>query len=122
VSCTTPVSPPFWPNSSVPASVNYIVENRRRHIHVRWRNNGAVRLVMVFRTPSGPGAPRSARADVRRLLRLDGLRFRLPKFHSRQLRLSTRAGPEGELERVSDLLPQPDAPKVVECRERHNIS
>jgi hypothetical protein len=44
----------------------------RRHIHVRWCSNGTTRLVVVSRTPSGPGPPRNARGDVRRLLRLDG--------------------------------------------------
>jgi hypothetical protein len=53
---------------------DYVVENGGRHIHVRWRSNGTARLVVVSRTPSGLGAPHSARGDVRRLLRLDGLR------------------------------------------------
>jgi hypothetical protein len=52
---------------------DYVVENGGRHIHVRWRSNGVARLVVVSRTPSGPGAPHNARGDVRRLLRSDGL-------------------------------------------------
>jgi hypothetical protein len=52
---------------------DYVVENGRRHVHVRWTCDGTLRLVVVSRTPSGPGAPRNARGDVRRLLRLDGL-------------------------------------------------
>jgi hypothetical protein len=52
---------------------DYTVGRDRRHVHVRWIHGGEVRLVVVSRTPSGPGAPHSARGDVRRLLRQDGV-------------------------------------------------
>jgi hypothetical protein len=39
------------------AGVTYTIEDGGRHIHVRWTCDGMARLVVVSRTPSGPGAP-----------------------------------------------------------------
>jgi hypothetical protein len=118
VSCTTPVSPPSWPNSSVPASVNYIVENRRRHIHVR--------LVMVFRTPQrARGAPQYARrcAPAPAVGRIEISPPEIPLTTTAVVLFAkAQPVPARRGSSISDLLPQPDAPKVVECREQHNIS
>ena len=51
-----------------------------RHLQVRWHvNGGPQRTYTVPGSPSDIRTPRNVRADVRRLLRTDGVSFEQPK-------------------------------------------
>lgn len=51
-----------------------IVSRGGRHLQLRWQlGNGAIRFFSVSTTPSDRRGPRNARAEIRRLLKADGL-------------------------------------------------
>jgi hypothetical protein len=79
---------------------NYQISRGTKHLQLRWEVNGMPRFHVLPGSPSDRRPPNNVRADIRRMLKADGLLVDAPTTQEKPRRLSV----EQRLQRLEQLV------------------